>query len=386
MGRLHFLYLICNAIPQRFKSIRLLAVLKMKTKRFSSLIHPSKISLLFWFCLVTVLGRAQDKLFDSRDVLTVQLSGKLNDLLKDRGDVVHYHFMTLSYTVHDSVVSTPVKVKTRGHFRKSRANCTYPPLLLNFSKERIPKNSLFRGQDKLKLVTPCQGDKFVVREYLVYQLHNLITPKSFKARLVKVVYTDSLKGKKSDPLYGILLEDEDEMAKRNSSIVVERKLVKPERTQPQDFLTMAVFEYLIGNTDWSVQYLQNVKLLAKDSTGIASTVAYDFDHAGIVGAPYAKPADELLMESTRFRRYRGYCVTDMTKFSDVFALFNKLKKEIYDVYANPLLEPGYVKSTTQFLDEFYETINNPKKAKVEFGYPCDRNGTGNVVIMGLDKN
>ena len=201
-----------------------------------------------------------------------------------------------------------------------------------------------------------------------------------------MVYVDSLKGKKTDPLYGILLEDEYQMAKRNSSVLVERKLVKPQQTQADDFLTMAVFEYLIGNTDWSVQYLQNVKLLAKDSMGTASTVAYDFDHAGIVGAPYAKPADELLMESTRFRRYRGYCIPDMTKFNDVFALFNKLKKEIYEVYANPLLEPGYVKSTTRFLDEFFETINNPKKAKAEFGYPCDPTGTGNVVIMGLDKN
>ncbi len=149
---------------------------------------------------------------------------------------------------------------------------------------------------------------------------------------------------------------------------------------------MAVFEYLIGNTDWSVQYLQNVKLLAKDSFAIASTVAYDFDHAGIVGAPYAKPADELLMSSTRERRYRGYCVTDMNKFNDAFALFNQLKKAIYDVYANPLLEPGYAKSTAKFLDEFYETINNPKGVKAAFGYPCDPNGTGNVVIMGLDKN
>jgi len=362
----------------------------MKTKPFSTLIHAAGIALLHLFLLVMVSGYAQqasqDGLFGSKEVLSIELSGKLNDLLKDRGDAVRYHFMTLSYTANDSLIAIPLKVKTRGHFRKSRANCNYPPLLLNFSKERTPKNSLFAGQDKLKLVTPCQGDKYVVREYLVYQLNNLITPKSLKARLVKVVYTDSLKGKKSDPLYGILLEDEDQMAKRNNSVVVERKSVKPERTQPEDFLTMAVFEYLIGNTDWSVQFLQNVKLLAKDSLGMASTVAYDFDHAGIVGAPYARPAEELLMSSTKERRYRGYCISDMTKFNGVFAFFNQLKKEIYDVYANPLLDPGYVKSTTKFLDEFYETINNPKKAKAAFGYPCDPNGTGNVVIMGLDKN
>jgi hypothetical protein len=362
----------------------------MKTELSSPCIPCSANILLFCCLLVQAPGQAQqpsssDELFTGEDVLRIELSGKLNDLLKDRRNDVRYHFMTLSYTAGDSLIAIPIKVKTRGHFRKSRANCTYPPLLLNFSKGN-PRNSIFNKQDKLKLVTPCQDDKYVVREYLVYQLYNLITPKSFQARLVKVVYTDSLKGKKSDPLFGILLEEEDQMAKRNNSIIVERKLVKPERTQSGDFLTMAVFEYLIGNTDWSVQYLQNVKLLANDSMGMASTVPYDFDHAGIVEAPYAKPADELLMTSTRERRYRGYCIPDMTRFNDVFAHFNHLKKEIYDIFANPLLEPGYVKSTTKFLDEFYETINNAKAAKAAFGYPCDKNGTGNVVIMGLDKN
>ncbi len=182
------------------------------------------------------------------------------------------------------------------------------------------------------------------------------------------------------------LEEEDQMAKRNNSVAVERKII-PEQSAQQNFLDMAVFEYLIGNTDWSVQYLQNIKLVAQDSTSVAFTVPYDFDHSGIVNVPYAKPAEELELASVRTRRYRGYCITDMKQFDASISLYNKLKEDIYKLYSgNPLLDPKYIKSTLQYLDEFYSTINNPKSLQKDFGYPCNKNGTGNIIIKGLKKD
>ena len=304
-------------------------------------------------CLFSTIANAQapenspEGLFDSDDVLTLRFSGEVRELMKDRSDDMQYHPITLSYLTTDSAkVSVPIKVKTRGHFRRTQGNCRYPPLLLNFSKGETPKNSIFENQDKLKLVTPCTDDKFVVYEYLVYKLFNLITEKSFRARLVNVIYDDN--GKESSPQYGILLEEEDEMARRNNTIIIEDKLVRPEQTKRDDFLKVAVFEYLIANTDWSVQYYQNIKLIASDTMSIPSTVPYDFDHAGIVGAPYAKPAPELLMKSTRERRYRGFCITDMASFDETFAFFNQKKEEIYNVYDKcPWLDRGYIKSTVE---------------------------------------
>jgi hypothetical protein len=74
----------------------------------------------------------------------------------------------------------------------------------------------------------------------------------------------------------------------------------------------------------------------------------------------------------------------MSKFDAVTALYNKLKPDIYKLYTDcTLLDQKYVKSTLKYLDDFYETINDPGKLKKEFGYPCDKNGTGNVVIRGL---
>ena len=124
--------------------------------------------------------------------------------------------------------------------------------------------------------------------------------------------------------------------------------------------------------------------MATDSIVIFVTVPYDFDLAGIVDAPYAKPAEELQLSSVRERRYRGYCIMDMKKFDSSISLFNRLKREIYGLYINcPLLDAKYVKATIKYLDEFYTTINNPTALRRDFRYPCDKNGTGNIVIKGL---
>ncbi len=336
---------------------------------------------------ISLSGQSKD-LFGSDEVLDLTISGDVGGLMKDRGTDPQYHTLALSYKSEvGTLVEMSVKIKVRGHFRKLKENCVYPPLLLNFA-ETDSVESLFKGQDKLKLVTPCRGDKYVVREYLVYKLYNQITPRSFKVRLVRVIYNDSdSKSKKNEPLYGLLIEEEEHMAKRNNAVSVEGKLIRPEQTQREDFLNLAMFEYMIGNTDWSVQYMQNIKLIANEPTATPYTVPYDFDHSGIVGAPYALPAAELLLSSTRERRYRGYCIADMNQFSDVIDRFNKKKEDLYHVYTNcTLLEENYLKSTLNYLDDFYKTINEPKKLKNEFQYPCRPNGTGNVVIQGLKKN
>jgi hypothetical protein len=322
-------------------------------------------------------------LFDSDDVITLRLSGNLKAVLTDRGDSPQYHPLKLSYYKKDSTqVTLDVDVKARGHFRKLRSNCDYPPLLLNFTKSNPKSGSLFYKQQKLKLVMPCVSDEYVVREWLVYKIYNLLTPESFRARLVKVILDDASRKKQSD-LYGILLEDETQMASRNNMTIIERKL-NPQSIELSGFLTMAVFQYMIGNTDWSVPYQQNIKLLLAPGNPKPTTVPYDFDHSGLVNAPYAHPAEELELKSVMERRYRGYCITDMKMFDGVISLFNRSKNDIYSLYSrSALLDAKYVRNTTKYLDEFYDTINNPKKMKEAFSYPCDPNGTGNVIIKGL---
>ena len=326
----------------------------------------------------------QTGLFESDELLNITLQGNINELMNDRADNMSLHPIVLSYIQADnSAISLRVNMRTRGHFRRLSENCSYPPLSIQFIQNDTLGSSIFREQEKMKLVMPCNGDEFVIREWLVYKLYNLVTPKSFRARLVKVQLEDLKNRKEISPFYGMLIEEEKQMAHRNMLLPMEVK-INPEKAAPETFLEMAVFQYLIGNTDWSVQYLQNIKLIAHDSLALMHTVPYDFDHAGIVGAPYAKPAPELDLLSVNERRYRGYCIKDFKKFDSVIAHYKLLKQAIYDLYANcPLINEKYKKRVFKYLDDFYEILDNGKRCQKEFTYPCNKNGTGNVVIKGL---
>ncbi|NIP93601.1 MAG: hypothetical protein GWN18_19895, partial [Thermoplasmata archaeon] len=69
--------------------------------------------------------------------------------------------------------------------------CEFPPLRLNFKKGQLDE-TLFDGQDKVKLVTHCRnGDRYeqnVVKEYLVYRLYNVLTPLGFQVRMAHITY------------------------------------------------------------------------------------------------------------------------------------------------------------------------------------------------------
>jgi hypothetical protein len=326
-------------------------------------------------------------LFDTDLVFQITLKGNIRELLNDRTKDPKLFPLTLSYKKEDSTESLiPVQVKTRGHFRRLKENCEYPPLMIQFPKQGPKLLTVFRGQQKLKLVMPCVNDEYVIREWLAYKIYNLLTPYSFKARLVKVKLEDDKNKRSVAPFYGILLEEEKQMAKRNHVIVVNKNL-QPKQINIEAFFKMSVFQYLIGNTDWSIQYQQNIKLVSVDSFAAPIAVPYDFDHSGLVNASYAMPAEELQMSSVRQRRFRGYCVQDLNIYNDVLAEYNRLKNDVYNLFTScALLDQKYLKSTLQWLDDFFKTINNTKAWQKDFAYPCDKNGTGNVVIKGLKED
>jgi len=113
-------------------------------------------------------------------------------------------------------------------------------------------------------------------------------------------------------------------------------------------------------------------------------VPYDFDHAGIVNAPYALPAEQLGINSVRVRMYRGYCMP-YTDFDETVNFFNGLKEKIYQVYTGcSLLSPKSIKEATNYLDEFYAVLNNKKSRLKEFGLPCSVQGKQNVLIKGME--
>lgn len=323
-------------------------------------------------------------LFDNEEVIDIILEGDIKTLLNDRGEDPSYHSMKLHVHYLDSEESLDLRVRVRGNFRRLKENCDTPPLRFNFRRNEVPESSLFADHPSLKLVVPCKGEQYVIREYLTYKLYNLFTDYSFQVRLVRLTYHDTVNNQKSYPQYGFFIEHKDNLASRSNASLVERKHLRPEIVDQNAFLRMSVFAYMIGNTDWSVQYLHNVELLFLNDEKKYIAVPYDFDLTGLVSSPYAKPAEELKLRSVRDRVFRGYCLEDLSVLNTTFEQFQQLKPEVYRIITdNTLLQENYIQFATKFLDDFYDTLNNAKKKSQAFSYPCKRYGKGNVVISGM---
>lgn len=323
-------------------------------------------------------------LFESDQILQISLIGNVVDLFSDRsGKVQEFPFTLVEEESKETRLEHFLNIRTRGHYRRMEGNCKYPPLLLDFPRSEVPVISVFHGQNKLKLVMPCQGDRYVFREYLLYKLNNLLTPLSYRVRLVEVRFQDINNQKKNETVMGFLLEDSDQLAGRNGMTVVDQDLVRPDQIEIDNFLRVAVFQYLIGNTDWSVQYRQNIRIFSDNQKRLKIS-PYDFDHAGMVRAPYAKPAPELKMASVMQRRYRGYCMHETQSFEDALDEFKTRKQDFYQVLEQArYLDRGSSKYCKKYLDGFYKIVNKRSKWTNAFNYPCREGGTGNVVIKGL---
>lgn len=316
-------------------------------------------------------------LFENDTVVAFTLTANLRALARDRGDQPVEHAAVLLYTDARGTDTLPLTLKVRGNFRRSKDNCSFPPLLVNFPKKKT-QNTLFAHQNKLKLITHCQVDEWVVREYLVYKLYNLLTDLSFRARLAHVTYADSVGKRTPEIHWGFLLEDDSDVAKRNGVKLSNVKQTTMGYADSLSMATVAVFEYMIGNTDWSVPYLHNIRLFDNGQTG-SLPVPYDFDYSGIIESTYAIPPAQLGIQSVRERVYRGpaYPVSLLRR---VFDRFNDLKPQFYTLYQNDnRLDKAYVKRTLRYLDEFYTLINKPASAQLVFSQGIKK-GT---VVKGL---
>ncbi|MBN1989023.1 MAG: hypothetical protein JW783_06505 [Bacteroidales bacterium] len=332
------------------------------------------------FGVIAAYGQngALKPLFASDSIMELSLVFDLKTVIRDIDNVrATYHPAILTYTDSSGLsIALDVKVKTRGHFRKQRDNCTFPPLRINFKKKQVV-GTVFEGQDKLKLVTHCRTnnekfEQFLIEEYLIYKLYNLFTNFSFNVRLVKINYID-LNGK-TQPFskYAFFLEHLDHLAQRLGATVVDTKGLHQETVDYAIMNQLVLFQYLIGNTDWSVPNLHNIELLLVSPGRAAVPVPYDFDFSGLLNVPYAKPPAHLPIKSVKQRLFRGYCRT-REQLEPNLETFRQLQDSITYLYkASTLLTPYQKKRTVLYLEEFFETINDEREIKSEFINGCRR--------------
>jgi len=138
---------------------------------------------------------------------------------------------------------------------------------------------------------------------------------------------------------------------------------------PESLDLMMMFEYMIGNTDFSISALHNVRLV-QDAAGVLYPVPYDFNHTGLVNAHYAIPSPKLPITSVVDRLYRGPC-RKPPEVEVVLARFRAAETEVMDLSdAVPDLDKTHRRKAKKYLEEFYSTIGRPASVKRLFVDRC----------------
>jgi len=306
-------------------------------------------------------------LFDKVDVLAFTLTADFKTINKDRRPESNASYPGILSVIDDKgrEQAITVKLSPRGHFRRMARNCEFVPLRVEFSADDTP-GTVFDGQTKLKLGTHCQGDKtydqYTLREYLTYPLFNLVTPRSFRARLARGTYVDGKTKKPITTRHAIFIEHENDVARRMGGRIVELP-----RTEFKDFdsatlNTMMLFEYMIGNTDFSLFANHNVRFI-QDPSRALFPVPYDFDLSGLVHAPYAIPDRRFGIRSVVDRLYRGPC-RNVDELEAAAAQFRSKRTEMFALVEGVKEMDSSMRSEMKsYLEEFFRLIDKPTAIK-----------------------
>ena len=311
-------------------------------------------------------------LFQDTALLDIELTGPLTSVLAD-AEARERRPMILRVGGKD----LEVDVRVRGNSRLRV--CRFAPLRVYFGDDTA--GTPFEGLLSLKLVTHCfdnaRGDRNLADEYAAYRVFGVLSPYAYKTRALRVRYHDT-DGKADAPAsvrYAFFLESRRLLAERMGAERANLTAIRLSELARRQAATMYIFQYLIGNTDWSLvtadtddRCCHNIDLVSRD--GRLYTIPFDFDLAGTVNAPYAKPDPSLRIERVTTRRYRGYCIERehlADALSDVTAQRAAIAAELRQI---PIAEPDQIEDILRYLEPFFRRAEKDEKLLSSFEKRC----------------
>jgi hypothetical protein len=264
------------------------------------------------------------------------------------------------------------KVRTRGHMRLNI--CEYPPLKVKLNKDILAEMNMSEFNE-FDIVHPCEDipayTQLILREYLAYKLWELISPLHLRTQLVKLHYLDTDGTAAFEPDYAFLVEDQEEFSARIEAKRIKVTTMHKGALNKEAMLRICLFQFMIGNTDWYVSNSHNLEFFGMPDNPLLQIVPYDFDYSGLVNAPYAAHHESINLTSTTVRYYQGWCES-MEEVNEQLTVFINNKQAILDLPKHIHgLDERSIRYTTEFLQQFFDIIEHPKKLENQVMKHCD---------------
>lgn len=320
-------------------------------------------------------------LFRDEAPVTLTLVTNLRDLMRER-DSTELRWFGTEMTYTDSAGrerKVPVELRARGHFRRQARNCLFPPLYIRAGRA-ARDSSILRGNPRLKIVTPCRPSaedyqQYILLEYLMYRTYAVVNPAlHHRTRLANITYKDSTDRVKPITVTAFFLEIEEEVADEAKLEYSETQGALFADVVAEELNRVSLWEFWIGNTDWSVAALHNIELF-RNAEGDYLPVAYDFDWSGAVNARYSFPNPTLGIRTVRERLHRGPCRT-AAEWAPTIAHFTSRKAAVDSVWAAPIqgLDPKRRDDSKAYLDQLWPILSDARRFERMVVNVCQRQG------------
>lgn len=336
--------------------------------------------LLSWILAAGLLSAqehpgAPAPLFAHMQPLEITLTADFKSIGQRSGwETDRWYDARLTMTEAEKTRSLDVRLKLRSGFRTRDNNCNFPQFFLSLDTAQAT-DTVFAGQNILPLTTHCRGSsiysRYIHREYIAYRIYNLLTDHSLRVRSALITYMRSDKPIKVAKRYGFFVEHFDALAERVAAEQVDLEVFHPATGEAFEMGVLELFEFMIGNTDFSTAYEHNIVLMQRPGERIFG-VPYDFDFSGLVNARYAEPAEQFRTRSVRTRIYRGWCRND-DDLDRVVAHFQSKREAIFALLDEFSWMPEKVVSdAADYLRSFYEVLDDPRQLDKDVRSKCAR--------------
>ena len=305
-------------------------------------------------------------LFKTNELIEVTLRFNITMFLEEKPEEEYLDAVITWYFGSSDSVSREIRLRCRGNYRYR--NCPFPPIRFNFTKSDI-RDEQISSIDNMKLVTHCDQEErftnYLLKEYLAYRIYNIVTDYSFRVRPLKIRYLDTGDKGIEQTRFAFLIEPVEMLLERTNSTEMENVEITFEEIEKDFADRIAMFEFMIGNSDWFLPLIHNVRLVKRrDQQGAKLIpVPYDFDYSGFVNADYAIPRSELNLETIRDRAYFGPC-RYYEGYRGVLDEYIGHRKEISGLIKKfKYLEYGERRDVKGYVDSFYSLYR--KEAIIE---------------------
>ncbi len=333
--------------------------------------------ILFVVLTIPIAAAGSDPLFQDQSTLSVVITAPLSTLVRERSETEDLQGVFSFRQADGTPLDLDIQVRARGNFRYR--DCDFPPVTLNFRRSQV-EGTLFDQQNKLKMVGHCKitrrYEQSVVREYLAYRMLNTLTDLSFRVRLLQVTWVDSDERRGRMVRNAFLIEHKNRLAARLGVEEQEIEYADVSSIAPDHLNLTSMFQYLIGNFDFSPtggsnnECCHNYAMFGSSADSLVA-IPYDFDFAGIVNAPNAVPNAEFGVERIGQRTYRGYCVNN-GYVDDSLSKFTMARDTLYALVAGQEeLEPSVRENVARYMDGFYEVIEDPREVERKIIGDCE---------------